>query len=314
MKQMPAPDDPFARRSFSPMLFKETEPFNSEDYIFELKLDGIRCFAYLDKNETTLINKRGKNITPNYPELSALHEQCKNKAIIDGELVCFTEGKPDFYPLQRRSLMTDKLKIKLTATRHPGTFVAFDILYGNGNSLIDQPLIKRKKILSEYIKENNKIAVTKYIETNGTAFFKLAKKQNLEGVVAKEKKSRYYPGKRSGVWLKIKVYREEDLIISGYLAKENGSIDLILTAFNQNGKLIPIININTKKDKTLIRDFAKKYPAEPLFADGSKSIIWIKPYLVGTVKYMMKTPSGNFRQPVFKGVRTDKFATDLIKQ
>ena len=144
MKQTPAPD-PFAARSFAPMLFRESEPFDSGDYIFELKLDGIRSLAYLDIDKTVLINKRGKDVTANYPELSSLHAGCRGKAVLDGEIVIFKNGKPDFFALQRRSLLSDRLKIKLSAAAHPATFAAFDILYWQGETLTESGFLRARQ-------------------------------------------------------------------------------------------------------------------------------------------------------------------------
>ena len=314
MKPAPEHNDPFLTRAFSPMLFHETEPFDSDDYIFELKMDGIRALAYLDNNQTVLINKRGKDVTQNYPELATMHRQSQKRAVIDGELVVFTKGKPDFFRLQRRSLLVDKLKIKLSSAGYPVTFVTFDLLYCDHETVTDKPLLERKKRLNQIIKENNQIVVSRYIETKGIDFFNLAKKENLEGVVAKEKNSRYYSGKRCDVWLKIKVYQEEDLVICGYIPKESGSIkDLILGEYDQNGRLSEKVKINTTKNQKVILDFAATFPAEPLFLTSDDNAVWMKPYLVGTVSYMMKTTSGGLRQPVFKGVSTDKVASDLLK-
>ena len=131
MKQTPAPD-PFAARSFAPMLFRESEPFDSGDYIFELKLDGIRSLAYLDIDKTVLINKRGKDITANYPELSSLHAGCRGKAA-DGEIVVFKGRETGLFSPQRRG-PERPLKIMLAAAAHPATFAAFDILYWQGET------------------------------------------------------------------------------------------------------------------------------------------------------------------------------------
>src|SRR5690554_515970 len=112
----------------SPMLFYESKPFNSQKHIFELKFDGIRALAYLDK-ETLLKNKRHKIINNTYPELLQIHKQVKKRCILDGEIVLFHKSKPDFFKIQKRSLMENPLKIKLQSKRYPVTFIAFDIIY-----------------------------------------------------------------------------------------------------------------------------------------------------------------------------------------
>ena len=115
----------------------------------------------------------------------------KKKVILDGELVVLTDGKPDFYALQRRSLMTDRFRISLAAKKNSVQFAAYDILYYDGKELTDKPLMERKAILSQNVKEGNGMSISRYIEEKGIAFFELAKKESLEGIVSKKKDGLY---------------------------------------------------------------------------------------------------------------------------
>ena len=119
--------DLFEEKNISPMLLNEVkEPFDDDDYIYELKLDGIRCVAYIEPKSVTLQNKRFKDLTDIYPELSDICKCVKKRVILDGELVVLTDGKPDFYALQKRSLMGDKFRISLAAKKNPVQFVAYE--------------------------------------------------------------------------------------------------------------------------------------------------------------------------------------------
>ena len=130
--------DLFDEKNISPILLNEVkEPFDDEDYIYELKLDGIRCVAYVEPKSVTLQNKRFKDLTDIYPELSDICKCVKKRVILDGELVVLTDGKPDFYALQKRSLMGDKFRISLAAKKNPVQFVAYDILYFDGKDLTE---------------------------------------------------------------------------------------------------------------------------------------------------------------------------------
>ena len=298
----------------SPMVFYEEEVFDSKDYIYELKFDGIRCLAYLFLDKTILINKRKKDISITYPELSDIYKNCFAPCILDGEIVIMDNGKPNFYDLQKRSLLTNKFKIKLIMEKKPVIFIAYDILYIDNKILIDLPLMERKRILNDNIKEDNKLIISRFIEEKGKAFFSLAKSKNLEGIVAKEKKSKYYPGRRSRVWLKMKVYQEVDLVICGYTASQYGMKEVILGDYDDDGNLYKAASIMTNKDKNIIMGYALENPSAALFEVGNDSVIWMKPYLVGKVEYMMKTNSGNLRQATFKGLRNDKIASDLMNQ
>ena len=140
--------DLFDEKNISPMLLgEEKEPFDDDDYIYELKLDGIRCIAYLEKGRVSLRNKRNKDVSEIYPELSEIWRNAKRKCILDGELVAFTDGKPDFYAVQKRSLMTDAFRIGFAAKRNPVQFVAFDMLYAGKTQITDEPLMERKELL-----------------------------------------------------------------------------------------------------------------------------------------------------------------------
>lgn len=191
--------DIFDNKSASPMLIGESgEPFDSLDYIFELKLDGERCLAYLDKTGTTLQNKRKLLLNSRFPELNAIHKNVKMRCILDGELTVFIEGKPNFEEVKRRSLMSNSFKIDLAASKYPACFTAFDILYYKDGPVIEKPLLQRKALLQKVIKsENDRFATTRHIEGQGVALYDAAAEQGLEGVVAKRKDSLYTMGKRT---------------------------------------------------------------------------------------------------------------------
>lgn len=105
--------DIFKAKNIKPMLLSETqEPFDSEDYIYELKLDGIRNVFYIDKAGLEIRNKRNVYLNATYRELTAIYEQVKKRCILDGEIFCMKNGKPDFFAVQRRSLMANAIKIE----------------------------------------------------------------------------------------------------------------------------------------------------------------------------------------------------------
>ena len=301
--------DLFEDKNIDPMLLYETEPFDDEDYIFELKLDGIRCIAYIEPKSVVLQNKRHKDVTDIYPELSDMKKCVKKRVILDGELVVLIDGKPNFYALQKRSLMGDDFKIKLAANKDPVQFVAYDILYFDGEDLTDKPLTERKEILSKAVTEGHGLSISRYIEKNGRAFFELAKQEQLEGIVAKKKDGLYHIGKRTHDWVKIKVMQDEDLYVCGFQSDENGKVkDLILGYYDDNGKLQcrgKVFLGVSESDKKIIGEFAKKNTVKRPWFDKYKNAVWIKPELIGTAHFMHKTESGGMRQPVWKGLRFD---------
>ncbi|MCM1438722.1 MAG: DNA ligase [Roseburia sp.] len=302
--------DLFEDKNISPMLLYEVkEPFNDKDYIHELKLDGIRCIAYIEPTSVSLQNKRYKELTLIYPELSCICKCVKKRVILDGELVVMTNGKPDFYALQRRSLMTDSFKISLAAKRKPVQFVAYDILYYDGTDLTDKPLMERKAILEKAVTEGHNLSISRYIEEKGIAFFELAEKENLEGIVSKKKDGLYHIGKKTHDWIKVKVMQDEDLLVCGYQPDVNGNVkDLVLGYYDDNGDLKCRGKVYlgvSKEERAIIAEFAKKNTVKKPWFEKYKNVVWLKPQLVGTAHFMHETESGGMRQPVWKGLRED---------
>lgn len=188
------------------MLMYETRPFNSDDYIYEIKFDGIRSLIYIDKDgKIEVRNKRNIDMTDIYPELQSIAKSVKDECVLDGELVCFVEGKPDFYKMRQRSLMSDKFKIEISSKTAPITFTTFDILYLNGKDLCSLQLLKRKELLSKTVKSSERIIIPDYILGKGEELFELTVQTRIEGIIAKRIDSKYYSGKRTDVWQKIKV-------------------------------------------------------------------------------------------------------------
>ncbi|XMB85212.1 non-homologous end-joining DNA ligase [Mycoplasmatota bacterium WC44] len=303
--------DIYESRSASPMLLTESVPFDSDNHLFELKLDGIRCLVYIEEGKTELRNKRNKILNDIYPELTSLHENVHKRCILDGELIVIAEGKPDFFKVQRRSLMSDKFKIELASKQNPVMFITYDILYLDNEDVIYVPLIERKKILEEVVSESKSIAVSRYIHDKGIDYYNTVVTQDLEGVVAKKKDSSYQMGKRSKNWVKFKNLQDSDFMICGYIPSENGEIKSLSIGVYKNESIISQghVSIGIPKDESkLILNFASKNKTDCPFTGNLKTdkTVWIEPELVCTVKYMMRTESGYLRQPIYKGLRKDK--------
>lgn len=310
--------DLFEAKNISPMLLFQTKPFDDPDYIFELKLDGIRCIAYIDKANVVLHNKRFKDVTSLYPELSNMFKCVKKRCVLDGELVCIVNGKPDFYELQKRSMMNDEFKISLLQRKNPIQFVAYDILYLGDKEVTNLPLMQRKKLLFQNVRDGNNLSVSRYIEEKGKAYFELVKEQGLEGIVAKKKDGLYHIGKRTRDWLKIKVMQDEDLIVCGFQPDEQGEVkDIVLGYYDEMGTLKCRGKIYlgvSKYDQKIIKKFALNNTISTAWFPKYKNVVWLKLELVGTAQYMHETKSGGMRQPVWKGIREDKTIFDCTKQ
>lgn len=302
--------DLWESKTVKPMLIgAEGEPFDSEDFLYELKLDGERCIAYLDKDRTILKNKRNVLMLPKVPELSEIHRNVNVRCILDGELAVIKDGKLDFFEIQKRSMMSNPVKIDMAAKKYPACFTTFDILYYDDHQVMDLPLTERKELLQKAVQsENSWFAVSRYIEKNGISFYNLAEQQELEGIVAKRKDSKYYLDRRTKDWIKIKYLQDDDFVVLGYDPKENSMNSIILGQYRAN-ELIYKGHVTLGVGGEPFRKIQALDKVHCPFSEipkGNENAVWVEPKLVCTVKYMMKTESGGLRQPVFKGLREDK--------
>ncbi|MFV0240859.1 MAG: DNA ligase [Lacrimispora sphenoides] len=303
--------DIFESRNISPMLISEmVEPFDSPNFIYEIKWDGIRTLSFLD-TKTDMRNKRNKLMIPIFPELENLYRQVKTKCIIDHELLVLKNGIPDFYEVQKRALMSNSFKIKLAADKYPASVIAYDILYYKDKDITMLPLMERKKYLTDVVIENHLISVSRFIENDGIKLFELVKEKGLEGTVAKRKDSLYWQGKRTKDWVKCKIMSTDDCVICGYIPKENNMTSLVLGQYDDDvlvykGHVTLGVSLRVLKEhKYKVIDYSPFGYVPP----GNDDCVWLAPELVCIVE-SMPTEKEGFRQPVFKGIRDDKPAIE----
>lgn len=305
--------DLFEEKRVSPMLISQMqEPFNDDKWIYELKLDGCRCIGYFDQNGTCLRNKRNMELLPKFPELKELHRNVSERTVLDGELVVLRDGVPDFFELQRRTLLTDRFKIEMAAARHPASFVAYDCLCKDGRSIMDRPLLERKEALQSSVREDSLIAISRYIPTDGIGLFRAADERELEGVVAKRAASLYYPGRRTKDWIKFKRMADEEFVVCGYIRKNSRTFSIILGKYHDGSYLYKghvTLGVTKEAVGQLRESGIMPFAAIPVGA-GNESAVWVRPDRVCTVEYMPNTKN-SLRQAVFKGFRTDVVPEDV---
>lgn len=284
-------------------------------YIYEPKLDGYRALLYVGK-EAKLFTRNEHDITEKFPELENIKKAITAKScVLDGELVSYNDdGLPDFQLVQGRDQLGSRLVIAQRSTQHPVTFIVFDILEYNGKSVMDKPLAERKKLLTKIITDTDRIK-TIPSTTDGKKLWREMTKLGVEGVMAKEADSIYYPGKRKKVWLKVKQFQTADCVIIGYTQEKRLISALALGMYDKKGNLQYIGNVGTgfsereqkelhQKLKVLV---TKKVPVEGL---KLKEVKWVKPELVCEVKYIEFTKDKKLRTPVYLHLRSDKDPED----
>lgn len=274
----------FHNYNIRPMLLSEqNNVFQDNNYIYEIKFDGIRALIYVSNKEFKILSRNGNDLTSNFPELSKIKQKVgKNKIIFDGEIIATKNGLPDFSLLQKRSRV--KIVSNELIEEIPVTFVAFDILYIN-KSLLNESLINRKMYLDKF--EDNDYFVKSKIYHNGIKLFKMIKKLNLEGVVAKKKNSNYSIGERTNYWIKIKNIKVDNFVIIGY--QEKSKTYSLLLADNKNQKLNYVGKVSVNKNCSILKHLTKTK------TDLKEKIVYVKPIKKIRVKYLNKTKSGYLR-------------------
>ncbi len=274
------------------------DDLKNQQFLFEPKLDGIRALCYVNK-QLRFISRNQKNLTDKYPELADNRSFINAKsAILDGEIVAYDElGNPRFSLLQQG---------------YAATYVVFDILMKDGNSLVDMALTARKKILDETVTSNEHFEKI-FFTQNGMALWQEMVKRNLQGVMAKKLNGHYYPGLRSGTWLKIKLFNTIDCVIAGYLVGKRAIASLALGLYDDEGQLQYIGNVGTgfseKTIEALLAHLEKLKKATLAIKNKENApthIQWVKPQLVAEIKYLELTPYNILRAPVFLRLRPDK--------
>jgi DNA ligase D-like protein (predicted ligase)/DNA ligase D-like protein (predicted 3'-phosphoesterase) len=300
------------RQYFKPMLAETADsPFDSKDWIFEIKWDGVRAISYLDK-DLSIRSRNNKELKYNFPELEEL-EQLTKRVVLDGEIVVMNEGKADFQKLLERSRIT-----RLPETENielPATYIVFDILEKDGQTVTNLPLMVRKKMLEKSLKEGKHIVLSVFVEGEGKAYYDAAIKRGVEGIMAKKKDSPYRPGQRSGSWLKIKKTMSCDCVIFGYTlgeGKRAGSFGALVLGLYDKDKTVFVGKVGTGFSKGETEFLVGKFKGletnkRALEVVGlAEKITWLRPELVCEVKYQMVTRDGKLRIPRYRGLRIDK--------
>lgn len=301
------------------------EPFDDPAWEYEVKWDGYRALALMDKKEITLRSRNDKSFDEKFYPIYEAVKSWGIHAVVDGEIVAVDEkGISDFNQLQNWRSETDGELF----------YYVFDLLWLDGKSLMKLPLKERKAILKTLVPEEGTIRTGFSVDAKGMEFFKVARQMGLEGIIAKRSESEYIPDSRSKNWLKMKVQQRQEVIITGY-TKNEGSPKLfssLLLGVYENKKLTYVGKVGTGfKDKqqkellSLLKPLIIKqspFETEPEYNKPSRfrhtppnaSVTWLKPQLVAEVSFAEVTQDGVFRHPSFVSLREDKDPKEIVKE
>lgn len=299
-------------RVIKPMLAKLSSPFDSPRFLYEIKWDGTRCLFFIEDGKIRLQNRRLNDITYRYPEFWDLPKAIpKDGLVFDGEIVVLREGRPDFRLLQEREHVVSPVKIKALAERLPATYMVFDLLYLEGESIMSRPLQERRHLLKELLPRSPFVVESRYVLEQGVAFFQQVIAQGFEGVMAKAVDSPYLPGKRVDFWLKFKPRGRRECVIVGYLLRPDGTLKSLLLAEPTEKGLIfrgrVASGLTSHLADTLLTRLKALETQEPPPLKGRlrfpKGVRWVRPEIRCLVSFQEITPYGQFRAPVLEEIK-----------
>jgi DNA ligase D-like protein (predicted ligase) len=288
-----------------------------DDYVFELKWDGIRALITYEEGRIKLLTRNQIDVTAQFPELLEGDKAFRaTNAVFDAEIVSLDkEGKPIFKKVINRMQARGESNILKLSKTAPCYCYVFDCLYLDGRSLIGEPLTKRKAFLKDAIRFDTPYRVSEAME-DGNSLFEAAREHGLEGIMAKRKDSKYLPAKRSDCWIKIKVRQSTEVFIIGYTKGKGdrgetfGALhiaDKVGEELHYRGKVGTGFDDATIKE--ILKELKKIEPVKSIKVIGElldkKTSTWLPPQLIVEVSYSKLTPDNMFREPVFIRLRPD---------
>ena len=327
----PAPEgrEPMPR-ALEPMKAKLAElPSDDEGWGFEIKWDGVRAIAFCETGRVKLVSRSGKDVTKAYPEIGEIAKGLGGaEAVLDGEVVAFDEaGRPSFQRLQRRMHVRDADQVRRLRRDVPVTYVIFDLLYLDGESLLDLTYEERRARLQGLELDATAWRTPAYHRGDGASLLSLTRSQGLEGVVGKRLDSTYKPGKRGRDWIKVKNTVGQEVVVAGWLpgkGKRSGSIGALLTGYwegeGDERRLRYGGKVGTGFSEAELKMLAERL--EPLRRDETpfegrqpeRAAIFAEPELVAEVEFTEWTDAGTLRHPSYKGLRDDKPASAVVRE
>ncbi len=299
------------------------EPFESKQWLYELKFDGYRAVAFINNGSVRLISRNQNEFTHAYPELAVVADAVQgHRVVLDGEICALDEqGRSSFSLMQQRTGLSGEggKKIRNSRPDIPIVYYVFDLLYLDGYSLLRVNLDERKRVLREVLRDTQLVRYSDHFD-DGLALYKAAKQRHLEGIVAKKRNSCYVE-KRSREWLKVKITQTAECVIGGYTDPKGtrehfGSI--VLGQYDDRGRLIHVGQAGSGfTDRSHAEMWKKLHAIETKnnpFAtkvESTRRTHWVEPKLVAQIKFTEWTHEGEsggvkMRAPVFLGLREDK--------
>lgn len=299
----------------------------------EMKWDGVRALAFLETGQVRLMSRTGKDISATYPEVAGLgHAVGHKQALLDGEIVAFTGGRPSFEALQPRMHVSSPTQALRLAEQTPVTYLAFDVLQLDGRSLAGLPYASRREILEDLVPSGGAwLCPPVFPGEDLEAVRSASLATGLEGVVVKRLDSAYEPGARSASWVKIKNVLGQDVVVAGYKPGQGNRAGLVGSLLigvygdgpDGNRGLLYCGHVGTGFTAGTLRMLTGRLEAlrrtdspfdGPVPPEYARPAVWVEPRLVIEVLFDRWTKAGRMIAPAYQGLRDDKDPVDVVRE
>jgi bifunctional non-homologous end joining protein LigD len=325
--RMDPPEDPDREpmpERIEPMLARSGSlPREDGRWAYEIKWDGVRAIAFVEGGRVRLQTRTGRDVTARYPELRGMGAALGSReAVLDGEVVSLgPDGRPSFQRLQSRMHLTSEHAVRRLSEREPVTYIAFDLLFLDGHSLMGRPYLERREALASLGLAGRAWQAPAHHVGDGAALLAASRAQGLEGILAKRTDCPYTPGRRSGNWIKVKNVRRTDVVVGGWMPGEgnrSGRLGALLVGYMEDDELRYAGRVGTGFDQAelerlgglldgLSRDSSPFTGRQP-----PRTARFVEPKLVAAVDYGEWTSARTLRHPVYRGLRDDVAPEDVV--
>ncbi|MGY4651455.1 non-homologous end-joining DNA ligase [Mycobacterium sp. URHB0021] len=295
------------------------ERFSDPGWIYERKLDGVRCLAFRDDRRVRLLSRNRQPLNETYPEVvDALAAQKSSNFVVDGEIVAFEGRRTSFARLQGRLGITDPDQARESGV--PVFYYLFDIMHLDGKTTVDVPLLSRKRLLRKTFQFIDPLRYTSHRVKDGEAAFAAACKRGDEGVIAKLADAAY-ESRRSRNWLKFKCSRDQEFVIVGYTAPKGSRVGLgaLLLGYHDGDQMIYAGKVGTGFDTATLRSLHRRLSSTeqntpPVTQTRVPGAHWVRPTTVAQVAFSEWTRDGKLRHPRYLGLRPDKSPDEVVRE
>ena len=329
MGPAPAGQEPMPDR-VKPMLAITGElPARPDGWAYEFKWDGVRAIVFVEGGRVRATSRNDKDLTTSFPELRELGAFLgSRRVVLDGEIVAIDDkGRPSFGHLQHRLHLSSASAVARRAKEFPASFLAFDLLYLDGRPTMELAYDERRALLEGLKLEGGSFATPpSFTDRAGPELLAVSAERGLEGLVVKRRESRYAPGQRNGQWVKIKNFRTQEVVIGGWTEGKGGlthGLGALLVGLPGATGLVYAGKVGTGFDEAgraellgLLQPLGREETpfSTVLPRPGTALAHFVRPALVGEVRYSEWTPEGRLRHPSWRGLRPDKEPDEVVPE